>query len=227
LFKKLIKYFNKKEIKEESTKTPPKIEPKEVEIEITVLGNMTKVDIKDDCNVTEYVETMKKRGQEWIEDKIPNATLFDKSTNIKRKIIYLFERENKKYSCYENDRIIHINERILQDNNHIDERIITIYKQEDNYIVSRMKHDEQRSTYFVKSHEKKNPEYEFFQLGKDNALDVVKEVLNNLENIKTITTIIDLDLIYKRFGLERKEESSPKIKPTTINKEESVKVKKK
>ena len=90
-----------------------------------------------------------------------------------------------------------------------------------------MKHDEQRSTYFVKSHEKKNPEYEFFQLGKDNALDVVKEVLNNLENIKTITTIIDLDLIYKRFGLERKEESSPKIKPTTINKEESVKVKKK
>ena len=86
MFKKLIKYFNKKEIKEDCTKTPPKIEPKEIEIEITVLGNITKVDIKDDCNVTEYVETMKKRGQEWIEDKIPNTTLFDKSTNIKRKI---------------------------------------------------------------------------------------------------------------------------------------------
>ena len=55
-----------------------------------------------------------------------------------------------------------------------------------------MKHDEQRSTYFVKSHEKKNPEYEFFQLGKDNALDVVKEVLNNLENIKTITKKVNI-----------------------------------
>jgi hypothetical protein len=227
LFKKLVKYFNKKEIKEENTNQPPKTPPKEVEIEITILGNITKVDIKDDCNVIEYVESIKKRGQEWVEDKIPNATLFDKSTNIKRKTIYLFEKENKRYSCYENDRIIHINERIASDNNHIDERIITLYKLEDNYIVSRMKHDEQRSTYFVKSHEKKNPEYEFFQLGKDNALDVVKEVLSNLENISNVSSIIDIDLIYERFGFERKINQEVRVKTVTINEDESVKVKKK
>ena len=79
-----------------------------------------------------------------------------------------------------------------------------VYKLEDNYMVSRMKHDEQRSTYFVKSHEKKNPDYELFQLGKDNALDVVKEVLSNLEKISTVSSIIDMDLIYERFGLEIK-----------------------
>ena len=50
--------------------------------------------------------------------------------------------------------------------------------------------------------------------------DVFKEKLPGITNI-------NLDLIYKRFGLERKKESSSKIKPTTINKEESVKVKKK
>lgn len=224
MFKNLFKCFKKKEnwqIKTQEEK------PKEVEIEITVLGNITKVDIKDDCNVTEYVETMKKRVQEWIEDKIPNATLFDKSTNIKRKIIYLFEKENKKYSCYENDRIIHINERILQDNNHIDDRRLIIYKDDDNYIVSRLKHDEQRSTYFVKCHEKKNPEYEFFQLGKDNALDVAKEVLSNLENISNVSSIIDIDLIYERFGFERKINQEVRVKTVTINEDESVKVKKK
>lgn len=227
MFKNLFKYFKKKQIQEpQQSKTQEEI-PKEVEIEITVIGNMTKVDIKDDCNVIEYVESVKKRGQEWVEDKIPNATLFDKSTNIKRKTIYLFEKENKRYSCYENDRIIHINERIASDNNNIDERIITIYKLEDNYIVSRMKHDEQRSTYFVKSHEKKNSEYEFFQLGKDNALDVVKEVLSNLENISNVSSIIDIDLIYERFGFERKINQEVRVKTVTINEDESVKVKKK
>ncbi len=227
MFKNLFKYFKKKQIQEpQQNKTQEEI-PKEVEIEITVIGNMTKVDIKDDCNVVEYVETMKKRGQEWIEDKIPNATLFDKSTNIKRKTIYLFEKENKRYSCYTNDNIIHINERVMKENNHIDERIITIYKKEDNYVVCGMKHDESRSTYFVKSHEKKNPDYEFFQLGKDNAIEIAKEVLSNLEKITGIDTIINLDLIYERFGIERKRQNISHINPISINNDESSKVKKK
>ena len=227
MFKNLFKYFKKKQIQEpQQNKTQEEI-PKEVEIEITVIGNMTKVDIKDDCNVVEYVETMKKRGQEWIEDKIPNATLFDKSTNIKRKTIYLFEKENKRYSCYTNDNIIHINERILQENNHIDERIITVHKNEDNYVICRMKHDESRSTYFVKSHEKKNPDYEFFQLGKDNAIEIAKEVLSNLEKITGIETIINLDLVYERFGIERKRQNISQITTIIINEDETSKVKKK
>lgn len=225
LFAKLRKYgFIKDEngTVEEKTK---ETQPQEVDIEVTVLGNITKVDIKEDCTVKEYVPTMKKRGHEWVEDKIPNATLFDKSFNIKRKVIYLFERENIRYSCYSTDDVIHINERITTKNNHLDERIIKIYKNEDNYVINRMKHDENRSTYYVKTHEKKDPDFEYFQLGKENAIELVKEVLTNLEKISGVETLIDLDLVYERLGIERKKDEPPVIKPIQNNNEDKNKVK--
>ena len=81
---------------------------------------------------------MKEIDEELISDMIPNSTLFDKGTNINKKVIYLFEQENKKYSCYSNENIIFINERIYEENNHIDERTIKVYLNEDNYIISRI-----------------------------------------------------------------------------------------
>lgn len=223
MFEKLFRILKKqspvqKEINQES-------KPQEVDIEVTVLGNIVKVDIKEDCTVMEYVPTMRKKGHEWIEDKIPNATLFDKNVNIKKKVIYLFEKENIRYSCYTTEDVIHINERTTNENNHIDERIITVYKKEDNYVISEMKHDENRSTYFVKSHEKKNPEYEFFQLGKDNANQLGKEVLSNLEKINGVGTLIDLDFIYQRLGLIRPKLETPAIKPIQNSNLETNKVK--
>lgn len=221
LFAKLKKYgFIKQENKVEE-------ELQEVDIEVIVLGNITKVDIKEDCTVKEYVPTMKKRGHEWVEDKIPNATLFDKSINIKRKVIYLFERENIRYSCYSTDDVIHINERITTEINHIDERIIKVYKNDNNYVITRMKHDETRSTYYVKTHEKKNPDFEYFQLGKENAIELGKEVLSNLEKISGVENIIDLDLVYERLGIERKKDEPSVIKAIQNNIEDKNKVKSK
>ena len=198
LFKQIIKYFNKKE------KNIPKLEEtsKKIEIEVTKLPNITKVEIKEDCTVVEYVETMKEIDEELISDMIPNSTLFDKGTNINKKVIYLFEQENKKYSCYSNENIIFINERIYEENNHIDERTIKVYLNEDNYIISRMKHDESRSTYYVKSHEKKNPDYEFFQLGKENARAIIEDVLNGLEELPIVKSILDIDLVKERLKKE-------------------------
>ena len=198
MFKQIIKYFNKKE------KNIPKLEEtsKKIEIEVTKLPNITKVEIKEDCTVVEYVETMKEIDEELISDMIPNSTLFDKGTNINKKVIYLFEQENKKYSCYSNENIIFINERIYEENNHIDERTIKVYLNEDNYIISRMKHDESRSTYYVKSHEKKNPDYEFFQLGKENARAIIEDVLNGLEELPIVKSILDIDLVKERLKKE-------------------------
>ena len=198
MFKQIIKYFNKKE------KNIPKLEEtsKKIEIEVTKLPNITKVEIKEDCTVVEYVETMKEIDEELISDMIPNSTLFDKGTNINKKVIYLFEQENKKYSCYSNENIIFINERIYEENNHIDEITIKVYLNEDNYIISRMKHDESRSTYYVKSHEKKNPDYEFFQLGKENARAIIEDVLNGLEELPIVKSILDIDLVKERLKKE-------------------------
>ena len=119
-----------------------------------------------------------------------------------KKVINLFEQENKKYSCYSNENIIFINERIYEENNHIDERTIKVYLNEDNYIISRMKHDESRSTYYVKSHEKKNPDYEFFQLGKENARAIIEDVLNSLEELPIVKSLLDIDLVKERLKKE-------------------------
>ena len=83
MFKQIIKYFKKKE------KNIPKLEEtsKKIEIEVTKLPNITKVEIKEDCTVVEYVETMKEIDEELISDMIPNSTLFDKGTNINKKVI--------------------------------------------------------------------------------------------------------------------------------------------
>ena len=87
MFEKIFGYFKKK--KEEPTKTDLVVEqeePKEVDVEISYVGNITKVDIKEDCHITDYVPTMRKYGQEWIEDKIPNSVLLE-GLNIMKKTI--------------------------------------------------------------------------------------------------------------------------------------------
>ena len=96
--------------------------------------------------------------------------MLDKCLKINKKIIYLFNKDNISYSIFINDQIIHINERIKTNNNHIDERIINIFKNEDNYRISRMKHAESRSTYYVKYFEKKTMISSDFNWGKKKLL---------------------------------------------------------
>ena len=139
MFEKIFSYFKKK--KEEPTKTNLVVEQeeaKEVDIEITYVGNITKVDIKEDCHITDYVPTMRKYGQEWVEDKIPNSVLLE-GLNIKKKTIYLFEKGNRRYACYSNSDVIVVNEMITLDNNHIDDRKIEIRKKDDSYTIHNLK----------------------------------------------------------------------------------------
>lgn len=228
MFEKIFGYFKKK--KEEPTKTDLVVEqeePKEVDVEISYVGNITKVDIKEDCHITDYVPTMRKYGQEWIEDKIPNSVLLE-GLNIKKKTIYLFEKDNRRYACYSNSDVIVVNEMITLDNNHIDDRRIEIRKKDDSYTIHNLKHDEVRSTYFVKFYNSNNPEQAFFQLDKDVALDIAKDMLDSLNKISGVSTIIDLDKISQVLGLPKKDSNPQIIAPVILKSEnEEVKIKQK
>lgn len=228
MFEKIFGYFKKK--KEEPTKTDLVVEqeePKEVDVEISYVGNITKVDIKEDCHITDYVPTMRKYGQEWIEDKIPNSVLLE-GLNIKKKTIYLFEKDNRRYACYSNSDVIVVNEMITLDNNHIDDRRIEIRKKDDSYTIHNLKHDEVRSTYFVKFYNSNNPEQAFFQLDKDIALDIAKDMLDSLNKISGVSTIIDLDKISQVLGLPKKDSNPQIIAPVILKSEnEEVKIKQK
>lgn len=228
MFEKIFGYFKKK--KEEPTKTDLVVEqeePKEVDVEISYVGNITKVDIKEDCHITDYVPTMRKYGQEWIEDKIPNSILLE-GLNIKKKTIYLFEKDNRRYACYSNSDVIVVNEMITLDNNHINDRRIEIRKKDDSYTIHNLKHDEVRSTYFVKFYNSNNPEQAFFQLDKDVALDIAKDMLDSLNKISGVSTIIDLDKISQVLGLPKKDSNPQIIAPVILKSEnEEVKIKQK
>lgn len=228
MFEKIFGYFKKK--KEEPTKTDLVVEqeePKEVDVEISYVGNITKVDIKEDCHITDYVPTMRKYGQEWIEDKIPNSVLLE-GLNIKKKTIYLFEKDNRRYACYSNSDVIVVNEMITLDNNHIDDRRIEIRKKDDSYTIHNLKHDEVRSTYFVKFYNSNNPEQAFFQLDKDVALDIAKDMLDSLNKISGVSTIIDLDKISQVLGLPKKDSNPQIIAPVILKSEnEEIKIKQK
>lgn len=228
MVEKIFSYFKKK--KEKPTKTDLVVEqeePKEVNVEISYVGNITKVDIKEDCHITDYVPTMRKYGQEWIEDKIPNSVLLE-GLNIKKKTIYLFEKDNRRYACYSNSDVIVVNEMITLDNNHIDDRRIEIRKKDDSYTIHNLKHDEVRSTYFVKFYNSNNPEQAFFQLDKDIALDIAKDMLDSLNKISGVSTIIDLDKISQVLGLPKKDSNPQIIAPVILKSEnEEVKIKQK
>lgn len=221
MFDKIKKFFKKTQVEEPEEDSKEEV-AKDIPIDIKDYGLFIKVDIKEDCNLMEYVPIMRKKGQEWVEDKIPNATLLDKGININKKTIYLFDKDNISYSIFISDQIIHINERIKTENNHIDERIINIFKNDDNYRISRMKHDESRSTYYVKGFEKKDPDFKWFQLGRENAINLSKEILSNLEKIPFLHRIINLNDIYNYLELERKiptQEIKPIKLDETIQKE--------
>lgn len=222
MFEKLLSRFKKK--KDEQPKSNlviEKEEPKEVDIDISYLGNITKVDIKEDCHISNYVPTMKKYGQEWVEDKIPNSVLLE-GLNIKKKTIYLFEKDNRRYACYSNSDVIVINEMITLENNHIDDRRIEIRKKDDSYTIHNLKHDETRSTYFVKFYNSNDPEQAFFQLGKDNALNIAQDMLDSLSKISGVSTIIDLEKVAQVIGLPKKDSTPQTIAPVTLPSEKDL-----
>lgn len=225
MFNKFFSRFRKKKIEElPQVVNEEKQEPKEVDVEITYIGNITKVDIKEDCHITDYVPTMRKYGQEWIEDKVPNSVLLD-GLNIKKKTIYLFEKDNRRYACYSNDEVIFINEMITLENNHIDDRRIEVRKKDNSYTIHNLKHDEIRSTYFVKFYNSNNPEQQFFQLGKETALEIANDLLDNISKISGVSTYIDLNRIHEVLGIPKKEVPKQEIPKITLSEEKDIKVK--
>ena len=225
MFNKFFSRFRKKKIEElPQVGKEEKQEPKEVDVEITYIGNITKVDIKEDCHITDYVPTMRKYGQEWIEDKVPNSVLLD-SLNIKKKTIYLFEKNNRRYACYSNDEVIFINEMITLENDHIDDRRIEVRKKDNSYTIHNLKHDEIRSTYFVKFYNSNNPEQQFFQLEKETALEIANDLLNNISKISGVSTYIDLNRIHEALGIPKKEVPKQEIPKITFPEEKDIKVK--
>lgn len=195
-------------------KIEEKPKTKDIEIEITYIDNIIKVDIKDDCNIIEYMNAIRKLDAEDINKNIFNSILFDTGglDVIHKKTIYIVNKDNKTYNICNDFNCIYIDEHIKYENNnadnklYIDQKIIKVNKDTKEYEISRLKHEKSLSTYYVKFFDSENPNQLYFKLDQKEALEVAKETLNNLSKIDNIEKIINFDLINKSINTENSKQ---------------------
>jgi len=183
------------------------------DIEITKDEIFTKVDIKKDCNLAEYVCSVDKLGIKEIDKKIANKTLFDSGVKlIESKTIYIFSYNNKDYNLYLKNNNIFIDERVINKNdeeNYITEKTVEIDLTNMQYKISTMNHDKHLSTHNIKFYDSKSNESNFFTLNKIDALKIINTILKDLGKVPNINNIINLEFIF--CNLELKEDKTNKI----------------
>ena len=184
---------------------------KDIKIDVTTDNNFTKVNIKEDCNLAEYMKAVERLNIKEIDKKIANATLFDSGIKlIKSKLIYVFSHNDKDYNLYLNNNNIFINERIINENNekkYITERILEIDLINMEYKVTSRYHDKHLSTHDIKFYNSKGNELSYFILNKTQAVEIIKEIFKNLNKVPNLNNIIDLEFIHSNLDLteENKE----------------------
>lgn len=178
---------------------------KDIKIEVIKNSNFTKVNIKEDCNLAEYMKAVERLNIKEIDEKIANITLFDNGIQlIKSKLIYIFSHKDKDYNLYLNNNNIFINERIINENNeknYITERILQIDLINMEYKVTSRYHDKHLSTHDIKFYNSKGNELSCFILNKTQAVEIIKEIFKNLNEVPNINNIIDLEFIYSNLDL--------------------------
>jgi len=218
MFKKIFG-FKKKDSKEKSLVEDSREQElkKYIDLEITTQGNFIVFDLKEECNIHQYIDTIENQKMDWAINKIPNITLFDGGllSKIKPKTMYFFENkdENIRYSFYSTEEKIHIDERKTKIDGHIDEITINLSKDTNEYSIGQLKHDETGSTYLVKSYRSENPDYEWFRLEKDEATQLARQTLDNLNKVTGASSIIDINLVRTTLGLSKNEFNEQKITP--------------
>lgn len=206
---------NKNKLIDNTIKISEEPSIKDINMEITNIDNVVKVDIKEDCNINEYTKAIKKLKAEDINQNIFNSALFDtgKLDVIHKKIIYIIKDDNKTYNIINDANFLFIDEHTkhynIGDKFYIDQRIIKINKHNNEYIISRLKHNDELSTYYIKIFDSEKPDEQFFKLDKTEALELAKEILANLSKIKNMETLVDFNFINDTI---RENDEKKKIK---------------
>ena len=178
--------------------------PKTTEIIVSNYENLIIVDIKENCSITDYCNYLKSINCEYLFNKIWNSTIWDsKKQQVKSNKIYYVKQNNAEYNIYNNEEKTFIVERrtIEEKSPWIEEIVITIYKEKDNYQIARLKHDETRSTFYTKFYNSDKLEETLFYLA--NANDIGLEMLERLNLIDNIDKIINVEEIKGKIIKEK------------------------
>lgn len=213
--KQLEKYeeINNQEIVKED------IEEDKVEIIVSKVGDFSKIEISDYITIGDYVKKMRSSEEYNILNSICNCVLWNgNKQKVNKGTYYVLFKDNCIYNFLFNDEKIEIDERmkIAKDKdkeNITQERVITLYLNQDDYHYFSAKHEANGNTYYTKYYNKiRRFSMGTLDLTEEETYDEISEVVNNLENITEIENMVDLDLIKESILKDLKEKSIVKKK---------------
>lgn len=223
MFRKLFRKSNKKQNNTliDSNISSNIKEENNVNINITKVNNIIKIEISDYISMIEFDDKIKSSDEYSVLDLLCISVSWNNSRQkVNKGTYYIIIIDNRIYNILINDGKIKIDERTKmaldkesQKENIIEERLITFNINEEKYRYYCAKHEQNRNTYYTKYYDK-NRTYSLgaLDLSEEEALSEIKEFFYNLQEIEGINNILDLELLKSYIIDDLKENNLTKIR---------------
>ena len=179
-------------------------ENKNIVINVTNENDFYKIEIPYYISLEDYVNKMESGDEYNILDSLCNCVIYNsEKKKVNKGIYYVITNGNSLYNILLNDEKIIISERIklaideeTRKENITQERVITIYINNNEYNYFSAKHDSSRDTYYTKYYNK-NRGYSLGELDLNvkDTLEEISSVIYNMENINEVEKILDIDYL--------------------------------
>lgn len=176
-------------------------------ITVSSENNVYKIEIDDYISIGDYIKKMKSSDEYRILDLLCNCVLWNgNKQKVNKGTYYVITIDNYIYNILFTDEIIKIDERTkikldeqTQKENIIQERVITININKNEYHYYSAKHEQNGNTYYTKYYNK-NRLYSLgtLNLTEEETYNEINSVIYNLEGIDEIETILDIELLKKQ-----------------------------
>lgn len=177
---------------------------KEIDIKVSKKDNIFKIEISDYISIINFSDKRNSSDDYNILDMLCNCVLWNSDKQkVNKGTYYVIIIDNRIYNILFTDDKVKIDERIkkeidepTQKKNIIQERVITYNINKNEYHYYSAKHESNGNTYYIKYYTK-NRAYNLgkLDLTEEETYDEIKSVIYNLENIKGIETILDIEVL--------------------------------
>lgn len=174
-----------------------KEEKNNFEIILSQENNFFKMKISDYISITDYVKRMKEIDYFGLNALVSNAILWNsREQKVNKGIFYVIVRGNRLYNILLNGNIIKIDERTKKDDI-TEERIVWLDTDNNDYSYVLHNHDNTGNTFYTRFFSKKGSILGKLDLSEDEFFEDISLVINNLESVEGINSILDINLLKK------------------------------
>lgn len=214
MFRELINQLKtkKKELQNyattnETTESKPIEKQSDFEITISNENNIFKIEISDYISIGDYVKKMESNDEFHILNLLCNCVIWNgRKQKINKGTYYVISIGNRLYNILFTDEELMIDERTkiefdeqTQKENIIEERVISLNINKNEYHYFEAKHDKIGDTFYTRYYNKNRLfSMGILDLSLQETYDEISSVIYNLESINAIENIIDIDFLKKQ-----------------------------